>query len=469
MPHKISDVLGITEEALSSEGAFNAFVDIDSRFYIDPHLVESASTPEFKGSYENFKAHFENIIHLLDASKRKNDLFYQQALKRLIFHELHLVALGYSSRGTRGSGIGPGLASRIVETASEIVNAGIKDPVIFELVGLFEEKIGADRISDMTISIILPNILEFSERVAKNLGVTTKPIKVREVVYNIPYSSTGVRPVILIPKEVLTPLPIALDWDEIDYVGAHNEQLRQKVNRTVGNTWKLAAKKLTKGQLRAALLKSPDSLRKLIQQYKDRPANKYNFELDPAGEIIWHEAGLKYASLFPLKLEPVSPDNILKVVTAICLHFRTLVEDNGLFQLFYDDSQNRKHERAAQLLFFGVADAYCEANNLELSREPNAGRGPVDFRVSKGYKARVNVEVKYSSNTSLLHGYTTQLPIYDRAEKTFHSIYLIIRTTESTATIDSLLELQKKDRASGKRVPDIIIVDGRYKPSASKA
>ncbi len=48
-------------------------------------------------------------------------------------------------------------------------------------------------------------------------------------------------------------------------------------------------------------------------------------------------------------------------------------------------------------------------------------------------------------------------------------VELIIRTADSTVTIDSLLELQKKGLASGKRMPDIIIVDGRYKPSASKA
>lgn len=469
MPRKISSVLGVKEKALSSEGAFDAFVDIDSRFYIDPHLLESASTIELKGSYKKFKDHFKSIIHLLDASKRRNDTFYQQALRRLIFREISLVALGYASQGTRGSGIGPKLASHIVETASEIIKAGIKDPVLFELVGLFEDNIGADRISDMTVSIILPNILEYSQRVAKNLKVNTKSVKVRNVAYNIAIDPKNRRLIVLIPKEILTPLPVALDWDEIDFVSAHNQQLRDKVNRTVGDTWKVAAKKLSKGELRIALLKSPDSLRKLIQRYKDRPANKYNFELDPAGEIIWHEAGLKFATLYPLELAPVSANNILDVVTKICQHFRSLVEDNGLFQLLYDDAKNRKHERAAQLLFFGIADAYCEANNLELSREPNAGRGPVDFRVSRGYRARVNVEVKYSSNTSLYHGYTTQLPIYDKAEKTFHSVYLIIKTTESTAAIDRLLELRKKGLEKGNHMPDIIIVDGKYMLSGSKA
>jgi hypothetical protein len=140
-----------------------------------------------------------------------------------------------------------------------------------------------------------------------------------------------------------------------------------------------------------------------------------------------------------------------------------------MFVAFYNDSGSRRHERFAQLLFFAVADTYCAANNLDLNREPNAGRGPVDFKVSRGYGARVNVEVKYSSNNKLLAGFTKQLEIYNRAERTQHSLYLVIRTTESSAKIDQLLKIRSEELYKGNRVPNIIVVDGRHKPSASKA
>ena len=80
----------------------------------------------------------------------------------------------------------------------------------------------------------------------------------------------------------------------------------------------------------------------------------------------------------------------------------------------------------AQLLFYGIADAYCEANGLDLSREPNEGRGPVDFKVSRGYSAKVSVEIKYASNSKLLEGYARQLPAYNAAERTDASVYLVI-------------------------------------------
>lgn len=166
MIHRISDALKVTPEALEKAGIFNGFVEIDSRLHVDPHLLRFATTPELKYSYEHFTQYFEEVIHLLDASKRFGDIFYKKAIQKLIFHEIPIAALGYSKTGIRGSGIGSGYAWELAKTASEIISVGIRDPVIFELVGLLEEGVGADRISDMTIRIILDDLLRFSQRVS---------------------------------------------------------------------------------------------------------------------------------------------------------------------------------------------------------------------------------------------------------------------------------------------------------------
>ncbi len=102
-----------------------------------------------------------------------------------------------------------------------------------------------------------------------------------------------------------------------------------------------------------------------------------------------------------------------------------------------------------------------------MNREPNAGHGPVDFKVSSGYKGRVTVEVKYSSNPNLSKGYTSQLPIYNKAEKTTHSLYLVIRTKESEANIKALTKIKDDASAAGTRTPVIKIIDGRVYPTAS--
>ncbi len=119
-------------------------------------------------------------------------------------------------------------------------------------------------------------------------------------------------------------------------------------------------------------------------------------------------------------------------------------------------------------MFFGIAEVYCIANNLDLSRETNAGVGSLDFKLSKGFQAKVNVELKYSTNTSLLKGFQNQLPAYNKAEKTDTSIYLIIQTKRTNRNIETLKKIADKSRKQGERVPEIIVIDGQKQKSASK-
>ena len=107
----------------------------------------------------------------MNASLKIGDRLFREAAIRLQFREINYASLGYSSSSSSGSGIGPKLANELAKTAFDIVKAGINDPVIFELVGLFESGIGADRISDMTVWVILEDLLLFSQRVTKTLSL----------------------------------------------------------------------------------------------------------------------------------------------------------------------------------------------------------------------------------------------------------------------------------------------------------
>jgi hypothetical protein len=244
------------------------------------------------------------------------------------------------------------------------------------------------------------------------------------------------------------------------------------VNEIIGDSWQDAQgkkRKITKRQLRDILIHNPEILRELIEQYKKNTVEKYDFDQDPSGQLIWYDIVKEYVSLYPLLLDvdKVTPENILQIVLKICNHFKVLVEANGLSVHFWDENSKKlRNERFAQLLFFGIADAYCKAHNLDLNREPNAGRGPVDFKISSGYNARVNVEVKYTSN-NIKSGYEKQLPIYNAAERTEYSIFLIIRTTDSMKALEELIKFREDEVAIGKRVPEIFVVDGRIFPSAS--
>jgi hypothetical protein len=115
---------------------------------------------------------------------------------------------------------------------------------------------------------------------------------------------------------------------------------------------------------------------------------------------------------------------------------------------------------AAQKVFYGVADSYCEANNLDLSPEINSGRGYVDFKVSRGYRAKVVVEVKLTTNSSLRHGYEVQLAEYQKAERTASSVYIIVDVAGgSQKQANEVALFGESKRLVGEPAPNLILVD----------
>ena len=474
MTQKISEYFNIPEKTLDKMGVFNAVIGIDTHLFLDPQLLKKTKIPELKSSRQRFEKYFSDIMKLLVASRKTGDVAWREARKRLIFRELRGVSIGYGTQGGDGKGVGPELGFKLLNTASEIIGMGIKDPAIFELLGLFEEGFGADRFSDMTISIIRDDLFKFSERVAKTLNLK-KLIEVKRNgnIYHLPLHPDKNKVLVFLPKEQLRDLPMAFSREDIDYVVSVNRELRNRINELVGKTWGKKTR-IPKRDLKELIFKDKNNLIKLLQSYKERDIKTYDFINDPAGEVIWYDLGRKFANENEIKLKISSTptiDDVEKVVLDIILQFKKNIEVNGLKEHLYTKDGNLykpRHERFSQLLFYSTADTYCGANNLDLNREPNAGNGPVDFKVSSGYKSRVLVEIKLSSNKSLIHGFEKQLQAYQESESTQKSIYVIIQLTKSANQIKRVLRLKEKADKEKKRVPAIIIIDGTIKPSASK-
>jgi len=60
------------------------------------------------------------------------------------------------------------------------------------------------------------------------------------------------------------------------------------------------------------------------------------------------------------------------------------------------------------------------------------------------------------------------LPAYQESENTKQSVYVVIKVTKSDKQIKELLKVGEQEIKNGKKVPDIIVIDGYIKPSASK-
>ena len=238
MAQSISSYLEISPRDFAATGAFDAVLEVDSKLFIDPHLLRSTSAPELEGSYQKMLDHFSAVIKLLEHSKGRGDKFWREAEKRLYFKEVKGLCIGYSNKSTSGSGMGAGFRQQLLQTAKTIIDAGITDPEFFELLGLFEEGVGADRISDMVARIIIDDLLIYSQRVLTELGVEdrlrtwTYGDKSYQLVRN-PYNNW---PIILMPMDILRDLPMAYDLSDVGDVVAFNERLRARLNQLLGVT-----------------------------------------------------------------------------------------------------------------------------------------------------------------------------------------------------------------------------------------
>jgi hypothetical protein len=472
MPVRLSRYFGVEPSELKSRGVFDAHLGIDNKLFVDPKLLnKELKIPEFSDARGDITTYFSKVIKLLRASKKQGDIAWVEAEERLKFKEEHGAALGYSGAGEFGRAVGPKRARILVKRAKEIVALGIDDPEMFELIGLFQEDIGSDLLSDMAVSILKHRFLDYTQRITKELNLRpSRECPIEGQRWTLPISPDGERALILVPKALLSKLPIALDRSEIDEVAAFNREVRRTWNAIVAAAREEDAS-VTKEQIREMLFAQPKNLADLIKVYREAAVQGYNFEKDADGLLSWDFIGRSAAEASPLEIgikQPKTIGELRTIVVLILAQFKKNIEENRLYECLYKDNGKPKHEVFAQRLFYAVADAYCEANNVDLSREPNAGNGPVDFKLSSGYKGRMLVEVKKSSNSDLLNGFEKQLPEYEKSEATDESVYLVVRVTERDSAIKSVIALRDKKIRQGQKTPEVFVIDARKKASASK-
>ena len=171
MPKSLSSLLGVDPTELTDRGAFDPILDLDTRLFLDPHLLKHCDIPEFTESYTALQKHFLKIGKLLRVSESFGDVFWRNADSLMKWPEVKGLCIGYSSKGTSGSGIGPELRARLLKTALAVIKVGQDDPEFFELIGLFETNFGCDRISDMTANIIFKDLKKFTNNIITDFEV----------------------------------------------------------------------------------------------------------------------------------------------------------------------------------------------------------------------------------------------------------------------------------------------------------
>lgn len=463
---RLSNHLGVNDTDLAKYGVMNAVVTIDNRFFIEPRLLLHSRTTFFADAAAKIEAYFSRVISLIEASKKEGDLAWRGAHQLLQFKEPQGFALGYGVHRPDGRGVGPTLAAGLIRDAKQILSLGVEDPLLFEILEIFGEGFGPDLISDTQASILEENFLAYSQDVARKLkitNVTTRVFQSRS--YSIPAGPNG-RGIVLVPEEILTPLPIEMPWESIEYATALDKSVRSQLSELFA----LALKKPRKSEIAQVLYPNQRVMKRLLESFRKVVGSKYDFESDPLGVLKWLEIAIASVQSNPetIALKSSTPEALVEVVSKLIGKFKQNIEQNGLWKEFYREDSKPKHERFGQLLFYAIADAYCDANNLDISRESNGGNGPVDFKLSHGAAFKYLVEMKLSSNPKLLDGYTVQIDAYAASERTQQSALVVVKINGKGKQLDELITLHKKLVKEAKPCPALYVVDATSRQTASK-
>jgi len=365
---------------------------------------------------------------------------------------------------------------RILGTARRIVELGVRDPELFTLIPLLEEGVGPDSISDMTSHVIASRLAEFTQRVLQDVEIVREKFVIGGSDFQLPVNPFALDrgsslPVVLVPLDVLRDLPVASNWNDIGRVSAENAALRNRINVAIGDIWARHSKQ-KKEELRESVLSSREAFDALLEALREMPRNAYDLDIDPAGRSNWLELGRQIAQRFPYQLALTKPDigGLRQVVESIIERYQYLIENQGVWKLLYGPSGKPLHEGASQKVFFVTADSYCHASNIDVTPEANSGSGPVDFKLSRGYDARIVVELKLSTNPRLRHGYQTQLDAYMRGERTDVGYFVVLHVTSGRKSkqLDDILNLEAGARSAGQPHSPISVIDARPRASASR-
>jgi hypothetical protein len=189
----------------------------------------------------------------------------------------------------------------------------------------------------------------------------------------------------------------------------------------------------------------------------------------------WAAAARTVARAEAITSAPVgqpSPEGFRDWVGTLVDRFQHAVENTDLWRVLWDDKLVKpRNELIVHASAAAMWNSLCELADIDMSREPDAGRGPVDFKFSAGWHRRALIEVKLLSSSKLLQGADAQLPQYLASEQVSCAYYVCVGFTDRDFRPERLALVTGTCAAYEARTGCAVIprfIDARPKPSASR-
>lgn len=167
-----------------------------------------------------------------------------------------------------------------------------------------------------------------------------------------------------------------------------------------------------------------------------------------------------------------SREDFLQWVGTLVGRFQHAVEQTDAWRILWDDKNTRpRGELIVHAAAAAMWTALCEVADVDMSRESDAGRGPVDFKFSAGWSRRALIEIKLLSSSKLFQGANAQLPQYLTSEQISCAYYVCVGFTDRDLRLDRLAHVRAKCADYESRSGRVVVpcfIDARPRLPASR-
>ena len=484
---RFSNYFHVDPELIERYGAIDVSLVNDLPLFIDPFLLFGSSSPELQMVHQKM---IDYLLFLKHESELTPTPTAGQLKAWCMFPEVKQTWLGFSQSGNSGRGLGADFAKQLHSafrtSLRDFGEEKILESAHMEKITLLQPNIGKDKISDFTTNFAKEYLLEYTEKFTlEHIDRShTKEFFVNKVSFD--YTMKRWLPkkyilpafnndyVLLTPRSLLTRDSTFINHaDMIDCVHQYSE--------TIGNeALRFSFNEYINQVFRDAKLKNKEK-RRMISEYISNHPEIINYYLQYKESNVEQAKAISKSDVrevedlflaIPSHLSSIlstttdfyqEPDTSIASARAKVLYLKRAIEDQDVYKLLWVNSEEPTKEINIQLLFRLV----WMGSSFDLNREVNNGRGPVDYKVSKGSEDTALVEFKLASNRKLKQNLEKQVDIYKAANATPHAITVIVFFTEQEEkkVKNTLNELGLNGNDS------IITIDARRdnKPSASIA
>lgn len=480
-----SDYFSVSKPTLDGFGAFNVSLINDLPVFIDPFLLFNSKKPEYQTLHTQIIDYIRFLRDMSDSGPIATGLIRHW----FRFPEVKQNWLGYSMVGNGGSGLGQKFASAMNENLATIFRDFGSEQITrgshLEKLCLIKEGVGRDNISDFTTNLIKGFLAEYTARFAQEniQRAQTKLVSVTHAEFNystrrwhskryrLPYIDGDY--VLLTPKDILTKdeawinkHDIFADFNDI-MEAIPSVELRAQVNDYL---LRQLPTDPNRKELNAGIAKTfrkyPELVDRYIRYKEDHGSQATTLSQQKVRETEAVFIGNVSALVDRLKTTGTfysTGRSTLDEAYERVLFLKQVIENNDGYRIFHVKGKPIKREADLQLMFrltwFASPD--------DVNSEVNNGRGPVDYKISRGSADTTLVEFKLASNSKLKQNLQKQVEIYEAANQTKQSIKVILHF--SLSELHKILKIMKD--LGLKESKNLVLIDAQAtnKPSASVA